>query len=340
MRVYYTDGTNSGYSYYVARQGDNKRRYTWTTASGKTVSYISFQYSDEGTFLFEEASLVEGTSILNPYAPYTEHTLTIPESVQSLEGYGLGNNATGFYNYIDFNDKNFIKKCVKVTYDGSTDEEWDFSTGRSYASIYVSKIGRPWSELFTNSGVGVTWLNGNSANIIQLGTGSNPLPTDIMNGTIDTFRVWLSANPISIVYEGSVFFAQNKDLEYAWNKLYYEGFNETILNPQLETNDGNIIKNTANVNMELEYNPTYNESDWLKQNRIWSIGINFSILTFMIGGFNSSPSGFDSDGNPIGLKIAKEVLFQFFSAKKLDHADYENSEQMEMILNEYFKNNE
>lgn len=70
MVVYYTDGTNSGYSYYVARQGDNKKRYTWTTASGKTVNYIQFTYSDEGTFLFENPSLVEGTSIMSPYEPY------------------------------------------------------------------------------------------------------------------------------------------------------------------------------------------------------------------------------------------------------------------------------
>lgn len=76
MRVYYTDGTNSGYSYYVARQGDNKRRYTWTTASGKTVNYIQFTYSDEGTFLFEDAQLVEGTSIMSPYAPKFEEILT------------------------------------------------------------------------------------------------------------------------------------------------------------------------------------------------------------------------------------------------------------------------
>lgn len=109
LRVYYTDGTSSGYNYYIARPSDNKRRYTWTTAGGKTVSYISFLYSDEGTFLFEEASLVEGTSILNPYVPYTEHTITIPEEVQLLEGYGQSNpdNADEF-NYIDLGNQRLV----------------------------------------------------------------------------------------------------------------------------------------------------------------------------------------------------------------------------------------
>ena len=48
-----------------------------------------------------------------PYSPYTEHTLTIPEAVQSLEGYGLGVNNT-YYNYIDFEDKKFNRVVGKV----------------------------------------------------------------------------------------------------------------------------------------------------------------------------------------------------------------------------------
>ena len=135
--------------------------------------------------------------------------------------------------------------------------------------------------------------------------------------------------PITIQYEATVFFAQNKDCEYAMNKLLFDASNETTIEPQLETNDGDIIKNSGLVNFDLEYNPTYQESDWLEQNRIWTIGIDFSVTTFMIGNF---------DTNPDNLHVAKSVLLEFFSAKKLNYENYMDSEQMEMLLVEYFGN--
>ena len=135
--------------------------------------------------------------------------------------------------------------------------------------------------------------------------------------------------PITITYEATAFFGQNKDCEYAMNKLLFDKSNETIIKPQLETNDGDIIENAGLMSFDIEYNPTYQESDWLEQNRIWSIGIDFSVTTFMIGKF---------DTNPSNLHVAKSVLLEFFSAKKLDHENYMNSEQMEWILTEYFGN--
>lgn len=143
--------------------------------------------------------------------------------------------------------------------------------------------------------------------------------------------------PITINYEATAFFAQNKDCEYAMNKLLFDSSNETIIEPQLETNNGDIVKNIGIVNFDLEYNPTYQESDWLEQNRIWSIGIDFSVTTFMIGNFNPLPDR-DKDGKPMPLHVAKNVLLEFFSAKKLNYADYKQSEQIEWILTKYFEN--
>ena len=143
--------------------------------------------------------------------------------------------------------------------------------------------------------------------------------------------------PITISYEGTAFFAQNKDCEYAMNKLLFDNSNETIVKPQVETNDGDIITNAGLMDFDIEYNPTYQESDWLEQNRIWTIGIDFTITTYMIGNFNTNPSGeYDSEGNPLGIKVAKNVLLEFFTAKKLNYENYKDSEQMEMFLTEYF----
>ena len=56
--------------------------------------------------------LNEGTEAL-PYSPYTEYTIAIPESVQSLEGYGLGINKD-YNNHIDFEGKKFNRVVGKV----------------------------------------------------------------------------------------------------------------------------------------------------------------------------------------------------------------------------------
>lgn len=153
--------------------------------------------------------------------------------------------------------------------------------------------------------------------------------TSLMGGKMKIY-------PITMEYEASVFFGQDKDCQYAMNKLLFEGSNETIIYPQIEMNNGDIIKNIGIVGLDLEYMPNYQESDWLEQNRIWSIGINFNVTTFMIGEFNTNPTGeYDSHGNPMGIKVAKSVLLQFFSAKKLNYENYNESEQMEWLI-EYF----
>lgn len=134
--------------------------------------------------------------------------------------------------------------------------------------------------------------------------------------------------PVNIVYEGNVFFAQNKDCEYAMNKLMYVASNETIITPQLETNSGDIIQNAGVLGLDIEYNPTYQEADWLEQNRIWSIGLGITLRTFMIGQF---------DTNPDNLHVCKKAVLEFFSAKKLNYENPMDSEEIEMLLSEYFE---
>jgi hypothetical protein len=108
----------------------------------------------------------------------------------------------------------------------------------------------------------------------------------------------------------------------------FDNSNETIITPQIETNDGDIIKNAGVMSYDIEYMPTYQESDWLEQNRIWTIGLDFTVNTYMIGTF---------DTNTEYLHVAKSVLLEFFSAKKLNYESYKDSEQMEMFLTEYFR---
>lgn len=152
---------------------------------------------------------------------------------------------------------------------------------------------------------------------------------DINNQFTSAMGGKMKVYPITIEYEGNAFFAQNKDCEYAMNKLLYNASNETIINPLLETSDGTILKNAGVLNLDLEYNPSYNENDWLEMNRIHTIGINFSVRTFMIGQF---------DTNADNLHVAKKSMLQFFSAKSLNYEEPLSSPQLIMLLSEYFEN--
>ena len=82
--------------------------YNFTVNSGEIWSvYIlvlgGYSYNDTIAVMVNR-----GTEALH-FAPYTEHTLAIPESVQSLKGYGQSNpdNAEE-YNYIDLKNQKFI----------------------------------------------------------------------------------------------------------------------------------------------------------------------------------------------------------------------------------------
>ena len=91
IKVWYTNG---------------KQTYTFTLAEDR---YIGF-YTDGSGVTITASNLIinEGNTAL-PYSPYTEHTLAIPESVQSLEGYGQSNpDNANEYNYIDLVSKKFI----------------------------------------------------------------------------------------------------------------------------------------------------------------------------------------------------------------------------------------
>lgn len=52
--------------------------------------------------------LVKGSSTL-PYSPYHRTVTAIPEAILALDGYGVGNGS--IYNYIDFEKKQYVKRC-------------------------------------------------------------------------------------------------------------------------------------------------------------------------------------------------------------------------------------
>ena len=133
--------------------------------------------------------------------------------------------------------------------------------------------------------------------------------------------------PIKIEYESTIFFSQQKDCEYAYSRILLENSNETLIYPKLnikgETEEDDVIlKNIAIQNMDLEFNPTYNESDWLVNNKIWTISMDLSYDTFLV--YASSEE----------IYIAKDVLVKFLFSKNLIKSN--NESNLENVLDDYF----
>ena len=64
--------------------------------------------------------------------------------------------------------------------------------------------------------------------------------------------------PIKCDYEGTIFFSQNKDVEYACNQLLFEKSNETIIPYSIIINNKVQLNNTAIFSVDIDFNQNYN----------------------------------------------------------------------------------
>lgn len=198
-------------TYYVSDSGEND----W-----KSRFYVSHSenYFKNSSFTLTEPTLVEfriaiyesfsGTATLKPmvnrgtealpYSPYFRESLPIP--ADALDGWGQGVNAQ-YCNKIVLDPlegvKKYVKNVNKVVFDGSSDENWGFAVGRSYAHIVVPRGANiaPFPDNYR--GVGITWLVWDYRDTIQFGSSTAPLPTF---STEAEFRAWLAESPLEIVY--------------------------------------------------------------------------------------------------------------------------------------------
>ncbi len=131
----------------------------------------------------------------------------------------------------------------------------------------------------------------------------------------------LKITPIKVVYEATAFFSQHKDCEFAYKELLKEESNETILYPQFNLANGDIVKNIGIQTLELTWNPIYNESDWLESNKIYTIGMDMSYDTFYITGNNTD------------VHFADEIILDFMTQKTGSDLSLENSKD---LFEQYF----
>ena len=146
---------------------------------------------------------------------------------------------------------------------------------------------------------------------------------DIANERYESKVGKIRLTPVKVEYEATAFFSQEKDCEYALTEILHDASNETILFPELYVDENYTLKNIAIFNNDIEFNPEFNENDWLEQNKIFTISMNWSFDTFLIIGCDNNVS------------IAEEVIMEFISAKKLSKPNISESEAKEVFI-EYF----
>jgi hypothetical protein len=107
-----------------------------TITATKDIEYISIFVNSAVTMT--NMMLNKGTTAL-PYKPYQHNTLLIPETVQSLTGYGEGINESD-YNYIEWTDEKrlYHRNVARIEFNGT--EDWKQSEANGYYVLYLKEM--------------------------------------------------------------------------------------------------------------------------------------------------------------------------------------------------------
>lgn len=146
-------------------------------------------------------------------------------------------------------------------------------------------------------------------------------PFHVINGTfIDELGTNLQIAPAGYSYQATAFFKHEADLDYAYDALSWVA--QYPLNLQVELSwvptgvePGNptggvvVFPINAVIGFDLQYNPKYNENDWLAQERILSIGLDFTVQSFRMRLVDPSVGSF---------WIPTSVVFDFANQLELD----------------------
>ena len=141
----------------------------------------------------------------------------------------------------------------------------------------------------------------------------------LKSGPLEKFGVmdWVSgkkirATPLHMEFEATYFSTEEIDIQYVMSLLQWDEALESLLKPEIQIGE-NVYQNFASLEFSsIDYNPMYNENDWLEQNKIRTVSLPFTIDTYLISTDDSK------------FWIPKNILFSFAKTHDLAIHDWED----------------
>lgn len=118
--------------------------------------------------------------------------------------------------------------------------------------------------------------------------------------------------PLIVEYEATFWCHRDDELRYAFNEVHFDSGNKTVLTPSVEI-DGNTVPFTAWLTYDdLQFDPEYDENDWLERNNIHSAAIDFQIETLALK-------------TNTNITLTEEVVFNFVADHGFEASSYEEA---------------
>ena len=121
--------------------------------------------------------------------------------------------------------------------------------------------------------------------------------------------------PIRLEYESTYWCHRDDELRYAITQLDLDADNKTILRPYVTIEGEDLSFPSYKEYTNVDFDPQYNELDWLERNKIHSAKMDFAYETFVLQ--------MNSD-----ITIPTSVIFNFASGHgyqdKIDDEDYDD----------------
>jgi hypothetical protein len=150
------------------------------------------------------------------------------------------------------------------------------------------------------------------------------VPSLVSGIFIEELGAKVQLDPVVINFESTLWFSREDDMAYAYRLLRKDAEALTEIPFTLEI-DNQEFDLWCQLDYEtLEYDPDYNENDWLEQNHIHSISMDFSIKMFDL--WTEDPSA----GN---FSITERVLFDYINRKNINGINNE-VEAMSYLISE------
>lgn len=130
---------------------------------------------------------------------------------------------------------------------------------------------------------------------------------------IDDLGIKIRTLPVIFTYESTFWFTREDDLAYAYRTLRFDSDNLTELDYSVMINDVEVPLWSWLNYSNLEYDPDYNENDWLEQNKIKTISMNIELRAFDIEPATNDPIEF-----ALTEKVIHDISFRSNAKNTLD----------------------